>query len=182
MSPSSRSSPSSPPEGDARLLPASPEYLALGRDDAGFAADLYDTFFNRTPDPGGLAFWTAQLAAGVPREVMLTSFMFSPEFAAFAQSVFGANAVRKEVDMVMDFYRGLLARLPDSEGFRYWVTQFRQSQRQGAAEVTGRADMISGAYVGSPEFASRARSNEQFVGYLYNAFLHRGGDLAGVQY
>jgi hypothetical protein len=160
----------------------SPEYLAFGRDDAGFATDLYTTFFNRAPDAGGLAFWMGQLAAGMPREVMLASFMFSPEFVGFTEALFGVNAVRKEVDMVVDFYRGLLARLPDTDGFTYWVGQFRQAQCQGAGAVTARAETISSAFGLSPEYASRARTNEQYVGDLYNAFLRRGGDLGGVQY
>ncbi|HQR18044.1 MAG TPA: DUF4214 domain-containing protein [Gemmatimonadales bacterium] len=160
----------------------SPEYLAFGRDDTGFATDLYTTFFNRAPDAGGLAFWTGQLAAGMPREVMLASFMFSPEFVGFTEALFGVNAVRKEVDMVVDFYRGLLARLPDTDGFGYWVGQFRQAQCQGAGAVTGRAETISSAFALSPEYASRARTAEQYVGDLYNAFLRRGGDLGGVQY
>ncbi len=39
----------------------SAEYLAFGRDDTGFVTDLYNTFFNRPPDAGGLSFWLSQL-------------------------------------------------------------------------------------------------------------------------
>src|SRR5690242_8263287 len=35
----------------------SPEYVGLKRTDDDFVADLYETFFNRTPDQGGLAYW-----------------------------------------------------------------------------------------------------------------------------
>jgi hypothetical protein len=161
---------------------ASPEYAAFGRDDAGFVTDLYQTFFNRAPDSGGLAFWTGQLANGMPREVALASFMFSPEFAAFTQAIYGNTAARAEVDTVMDFYRGILGRLPDDAGFDFWVQRFRAAQCQGAAAVAAEADSISASFAGGAEYANRGRGNAQYVGDLYNAILRRGGDGDGVRF
>jgi hypothetical protein len=144
--------------------------------------DLYTTFFNRAPDAGGLGFWAANLQQGMPREVLLASFMFSTEFANFTQAIFGNTAARAEVDVVMDFYRGLLARLPDPGGFTAWVNNFRTAQCQGGGAVSAMAEAISSGFVGSGEYAGRNRTNAQFVGDLYNAFLRRGGDLGGVQF
>ncbi len=158
----------------------SAEYLAFGRDDTGFITDLYNTFFNRPPDAGGLSFWLSQLSGGMPREVALVGFMFSTEFVNFTQAIFGTTAVRAELNTVVDFYRGLLARLPDDGGFNFWVGRFRTAQCQGASAVTAQAEAISSAYALSPEYSARARSNAQYVGDLYNAFLRRGGDLGGV--
>jgi hypothetical protein len=160
----------------------SPEYAAFGRDAAGFVTDLYRTFFNRDPDGGGLAFWVAQLEAGMPREVVLASFMFSAEFAAFTESIFGDTAARAEVDMVMDFYRGLLARAPEAGGFDFWVERFRAAQCVGAGNVYAEVESISAGFANGAEYAAKNRSNAQYVGDLYNAFLRRGGDLAGVQF
>jgi hypothetical protein len=160
----------------------SAEYAALRRDNAGFVTDLYGTFFNRAPDAAGFADWTGQLAAGMPPEVVLASFMFSPEFASFTQSIFGSATVRKEIDVVGDFYRGLLARLPDDGGFNFWLQQFRTAQCQGSAAVTAQAEAISSQFALGSEYAARARSDSQYVGDLYNAFLRRGGELAGVQF
>jgi hypothetical protein len=158
------------------------EYLAFGRDDTGFVTDLYNTFFNRPPDGPGLAYWVGQLAAGLPREVLLASFMFSTEFEDFTQLIFGTATVRREIDVVMDFYRGLLARLPDDAGFNFWVQQFRVAQCQGAPAVNAQAESISSQFALGPEYVARARDNSQYVGDLYNAFLRRGGDLPGVQF
>ena len=166
----------------ANAFYTSPEYASFNRSDAGYVADLYDTFFNRQPDAGGLAFWLAQLSAGMPREVVLASFMFSTEFADFTQALFGASVVRKEIDTVVDFYRGLLARLPDSAGFDYWVGRFRSAQCQGAGAVAAEADAISSAFTLSSEYLGRLRDDAGYVGDLYNAFLRRGGDLAGVRF
>lgn len=160
----------------------SPEYLAVTRSNNAFVTNLYSTFLGRAPDAGGLAYWAGQLTSGLPREVALVSFMFSPEFAALTQSIFGASETRKELDTVVDFYRGLLARLPDDAGFNYWVGQFRTAQCQGPAAVTTQADTISRLYLQSGEYSARNRTDTQYVGDLYNAFLRRGGDLAGVQY
>ena len=160
----------------------SAEYAAFNRPNAGFVTDLFNTFFNRAPDPGGLAFWQGQLDQGLPREVALAAFMFSPEFASFTQAIFGNTAARAEVDAAGDYYRGLLGRLPDNGGFTHWIQRFRDAQCAGAAAVASQADQISGLFVGSAEYAARSRTNEQFVGDLYNAFLRRGGDLAGVQF
>ena len=160
----------------------SPEYVSLGRSNAGFVTDLYNTFFNRPPDAGGLAFWTDQLTSGMPREVVLVSFMFSPEFASFTQGIFGNTAARAEVDVVMDFYRGLVARLPDGGGFNHWVGQFRTAQCQGAGEVYAQVHAISSTFVNGGEYAARNRTNAQFVGDMYNAFLRRGGDAGGVNF
>ncbi len=158
----------------------STEYSTRSSGPEDFVGDLYSAFLNRAPDKGGLAYWTGQLAAGMPREVVLAGFMFSPEFAAFAHAVTGATSARAEANMVSDFYRGLLARLPDSAGFLDWLRAFRAAQCQGAAAVAQQAEAVSAAFANSPEYAGRSRTNAQFVGDLYNTFMRRGGDLAGV--
>ena len=108
--------------------------------------------------------------------------MFSTEFATFTQAIFGNNAARAEVDAVLDFYRGLLARLPDQGGYDFWVQQFRTAQCQGAGPVNAAVEAISSSFPTGGEYASRARTNAQYVGDLYNSFLRRGGDLGGVRF
>jgi hypothetical protein len=161
---------------------ASPEYAAFGRDDAGFVTDLYAAFFDRAPDAGGFAHWTGQLAAGMPREVALAGFLFSPEFTAFTRAISGTPVVRREVDAVMDMFRGFLARLPDDQGFRDWVGALRTAQCRGTAALASQVDGTSSKFAGSEEYARRARTDPQYVGDLYNAFLRRGGDLEGVRF
>ncbi len=161
---------------------AGAEYASLNRDDAGFVTDLYNTFFNRPPDSSGLSYWTGQIAQGTPREVVLVSFLFSNEFSTFTQSIFGTSTVRAEINTVTDFYRGVLGRLPDDSGFAYWLQQFRTAQCQGASAVVAQANNISYAFTTSTEYVNRNRTNAQFVGDMYDTFLRRGGDAAGVQF
>jgi hypothetical protein len=166
----------------AQSFYGSPEYGSFNRDDTGFLTDLYTTFFNRAPDAGGLGFWVSQLQAGMPREVVLASFMFSPEFSSFTQGIFGNTAARPEVNLVMDMYRGLLGRTPDSGGFDFWVARLRAAQCAGAGAVYTEVENLSSGFLNSGEFVNRNRSDGQFVGDLYNAFLRRGGDNGGVQF
>jgi len=119
---------------------------------------------------------------GMPREAVLVAFMFSPEFENFTRAIFGAPIVGPEIDMVMDFYRGLLSRLPDSGGLAFYLQQFRQAQSEGAAAVTAQVESISSGFINSQEYSDRGRSTEQFVADMYNAFMRRGADPDGLQF
>ena len=160
----------------------SAEYLGKNTGDSQYVTDLYRTFFRRDPDGGGLSFWTGQLAAGMPRAVVLFSFLFSSEFGSYMQGLLGTTASRAEVYAVVDFYRGFLNRLADDGGFGYWIGRFRAAQCQGAAAVTAEVDGISTQYLGSAEYAARNRSNRDYVADLYYAFLRRGGELTGFDF
>ena len=160
----------------------SAEYLGYGKNDTQFVTDLYNTFFNRGPDAGGLAYWTGQIAGGVPREVVLFSFMFSPEFRTFNQAIFGDTSARAEVNVVIDFFRGILNRLPDTASFNYWLGRMRTAQCAGAGAVYAEVNNSSYNFIFSAEYAGRNRNNTQFVTDMYYSFLRRGGDAGGVQY
>lgn len=166
----------------AQAFFSSLEYQSVTRTDTAYVTDLYATFFDRAPDSGGLAYWLEQLAGGMPREGVLVSFMFSPEFTAFVDTNLGNAGSRPENDMTMDFYRGLLSRYADVDGFNYWLRRFRIAQCSGADAVAAEADVISSGFLSSPEYAARQRNDVGYVVDLYNAFLRRGPDLAGLQF
>lgn len=160
----------------------SPEYQSFERNDAEFVRDLYEAFFNRTADDAGLAYWTGEIASGLPREAVLTSFLFSPEFTSRTRERFGDTAARAEVNVVMDFYRGILGRLPDDAGFTYWVGRFRTAQCQSRDAVVQAVEAISSGFTTSSEYNQRARTNGQFVSDMYNAFMRRGAERDGVSF
>jgi hypothetical protein len=118
----------------------------------------------------------------MPREVALAAFMFSAEFANFTRRSSATTACAPRIDAVMDFYRGLLARLPDDGGFNFWVGRFRDRAVPGPGGDHGEVEAISSAFALSASTPARNRTNAQYVGDLYNAFLRRGGDLGGVQF
>jgi alpha-tubulin suppressor-like RCC1 family protein len=164
----------------------SPEYIAANKSDAQFLTDVYNTFFNRPPDGGGAAFWQSQMDAGLSREGVIFWFMFSNEFRTFTQGVFGNTAARPEVDMVMDLFRGILNRFPDTPAFNAFVGSLRSAQCQGAnapGAVYSAVNDISYFFLfGAPEYAGRNRSNTQYVSDMYNAFLRRGGADSEVDF
>lgn len=161
---------------------ASQEYRDKNAGDAQYVTDLYRTFFNRTPDGGGLGYWTGQLAVGMPRDVVLYSFLFSAEFGGYMQTLLGNTASRGEVYAVVDFYRGFLNRLSDTGGFNYWLGRFRAAQCQGASAVNAEVESISRQFAASAEYLNRNRSNRDYVADLYYAFLRRGGELTGFSF
>ena len=160
----------------------SPEYLGKNTGDAQYLADLYATFFNRAPDSGGLSFWLGQMAAGMPRSNVLYGFLFSVEFGGYLQGLLGNTSSRQEVYAVVDFYRGLLGRLPDSSGFNYWLGRLRAAQCQGAAAVNAEVNTLSGLILSGGEYVGRQRSNRDFVADLFYTFMRRGSDLSSLNY
>jgi hypothetical protein len=160
----------------------SAEYLGLNTTNSRFVTDLYNTFLNRAPDASGLGYWTGQLSAGLPRNIAMYGFLFATEFNDFMTTLFGNTSSRAEVYAVVDYYRGILNRLPDDVGFVSWRTQFRTAQCAGAGPIYAAVDSISTLFIYSGEYLARNRTNTEYVSDLYYAFLRRGGDLAGVQY
>lgn len=163
----------------------SPEYLAKGTSDLTFLGNLYRTFFARNPDAGGQSYWLSQLQAGMPRDIVMFNFLFSSEFNAFSRAFFNSSPGRAELLAVVDYYRGLLGRLPETSGLTYWAGQFHTAQCSGpgaAGAVYAQAGAISYSFLSSTEYLARSRSNSQYVSDLYNAFLRRGGDLTGFNF
>jgi hypothetical protein len=162
----------------------SAEYVGLNRNTTQFVSDTYQSTLSRAPDAGGLAYWSGQIAAGMPRNIVLDTFLFAPEFNASMQSVFGTSSNRQEVFAVVDVYGGLLRRLPDNSGFSYWVSQLRTAQCQAspAAAVQVALDSITKQFIASAEYTGRNRSHSEYVQDLYYSFLRRGGDLSGFNY
>ena len=152
----------------------SAEYLARNTTDTQFLTDMYRTFFIRDPDGPGLAFWQNELNIGVSRSALLNSFLFSTEFSNQMTSLFGTVSVRPEVNMTIDLFRGALGRLPDDGGVNLWLGRIRTAQCQGPAAVSAEVNSLAALFFTSAEYAARARSNPDFVGDLYNAFLRRG--------
>jgi hypothetical protein len=166
-------------QSEARFFFNSQEYLAAGKNDAAFVTDLYHAFLQREPDAGGLAYWVDQLNQGLTRNMLITAFAYSNEFTAYLANIFGADTTRPENNILNDFYRGLLNRIPDTAGYNFWLLQMRIAQCQGAQAVRDMCYQISLLFVLSQEYTDRNRNNAEYVEDLYNAILKRGAEPAG---
>jgi hypothetical protein len=80
----------------------------------------------------------SQINAGLSREGVIFWFMFSNGFRTFTQGIFGSTAARPEVDMVMDLFRGILNRFPDTAAFNAFVGRF--APRSGQAPLRARRE------------------------------------------
>ena len=164
----------------------SPEFAARGLSNEAFVDSLYSTFFNRAADAGGRSYWMGQIGLGLSREMVMYSFLFSPEFASFMAANVGSTPSRAEVYAVIDFYRGAFGRLPDSDGLKYWVNQFRSAQCSGSnptGAIYTAVVAIAGAFFQSSEYwTPPAKTYYNHIGNFYNAFMRRGADVDGYKY
>jgi alpha-tubulin suppressor-like RCC1 family protein len=160
----------------------STDYRNRQRSDTQYVGDLYRILLFRDPTADEQAAWLAHLADGLPRDLVLADLLFGAPFSAYLENQFGVPTSRPEALTVMDFYRGLLNRLPDNEGFRYWLDRFQMAQCQGAAAVTVEVEAISRQFANSPEYLNRQRPNREYLQDLYTTFLRRGADVEGFNY
>ena len=84
---------------------------------AGQAYRLYQAAFNRTPDIGGLTYWTNVMDNGTTLVQVASGFTGSAEF----QGMYGVNPTNDT--FVTALYSNVLHRTPDSGGNAYWMNQ-----------------------------------------------------------
>ena len=148
-----------------------------------FVTDIYVAFLNRMPDASGVTYWTGLLGSGLPRNVVLNSFLFGPEFSATMQV-----AVRHRRRP----QRGLHDRGPvwwnvAAPAGRCRIHLLadaipRRAVLRAPPAVYASVNSITQQFLGSAEYLARNRTNSEYVQDLYYAFLRRGGDLAGFNY
>lgn len=76
---------------------------------------LYQSAFNRTPDIGGLTYWTRALERGTPLETIAGGFADSAEF----RKLYGTDL--SHAATVESMYRNALHRAGDADGIAYWL-------------------------------------------------------------
>lgn len=114
----------------AGILGSDEYYSDSGGAPIGFVTALYQALLGRAPDPGGLASWESQLAAGVSR-------------TALASGILNSNEYR--IDLVNGYYQALLGRAGDPGGLSFWVNQLARGTSDEAvlAGIAGSAEFYS---------------------------------------
>jgi len=163
----------------SKLFFNSTEYAALGKSNTQYITDLYQTFLDRSPNQSEINYWLGILAQGLSRDALLTDFAYCEEFELYMESIFIVSTTRPENNLVNDFYRGFLNRLPDNVGFKAWLTLMRNAQCTGAQQVKDISHQIALQFIQSGEYALRVRNNRNYIDDLYNGILQRGADPAG---
>lgn len=86
---------------------------------------LYDTVFDRAPDPGGLAHWNAAADAGMPLHDIAAYFVASPEFS----STYGQP---DNLAFVQSLYQNVLGRPGEAAGVEAWTQQLATGSQDRA--------------------------------------------------
>jgi hypothetical protein len=160
----------------------SDEYLVKRKTNTAFVVDLYQAFLNRTPGLSEVKYWVGYLTQGLSRGLTLNCFTHTAEFNQYMDGIFGAGTKRPEPNLVNDFYRGFLNRLPDTVGFNSYLALMRTAQCSGAQQVRDLSSQIALGFLRSPEYKLRNRTNTQFVEDLYTGILRRGAVPEEINY
>jgi hypothetical protein len=158
----------------AKFFFGSDEYLALNKTNQQYVTDLYETFLQRAPAQAEIDYWVGYINQGMSRDIVMNYFAYSAEFKLYMEGVLGPSSARPENNLVNDFYRGLLNRLPDTGAYNSYLSMMRTAQCTGSQQVRDLSAQIALGFAQSAEYTLRNRSNGQFVGDLYNAILRRG--------
>ncbi len=100
----------------AEQIDLSPSHGAIWR--------LYQAFFLRQPDDGGIAYWMDRYQNGTSLKVISDNFVASDEFV----ERYGRLDDRGFVDLV---YANVMCRDPDAGGYDYWTGRLANEQSFG---------------------------------------------------
>lgn len=76
---------------------------------------LYQTVFDRAPDPEGFAYWTDQVSSGLSLTGMAADFAGSPEF----EDRYGSDLT--DAELVDALYQNVLGRAGEAAGRAFWL-------------------------------------------------------------
>jgi hypothetical protein len=82
---------------------------------AGIVFRIYQAAFNRTPDLGGVSFWTNAFDTGTSLQAIAQGFTGSQEF----RTIYGASPTNNQI--VDTFYKNVLGRPGEPGGINFWV-------------------------------------------------------------
>jgi hypothetical protein len=98
---------------------------------AGQSYRMYQAAFARTPDVGGLSFWTKQMDTGASLIDVARNFVALGEFRA----AYGANP--SNGDIIGRFYQNVLNRAGEPGGVNFWVGELNSGARTVAQVLAG---------------------------------------------
>lgn len=146
------------------LTPVPPEAFRPWTSSRAFITAQYLDFLGRTPSNGDLDYYGEMLDYGTKTPDWLMQY--------FLESTEGDSKTQCIARLYQAFYK----RLPDTEGYLYWM----DARRSGAWSVYRIAEQFARA----PEFKTMygTLSNAAYVDLVYQNVLGRAPDAAGKQY
>jgi len=120
--------------------------------------ELYIAYFNRAPDAVGLLFWANAASDGLSLPAMAALFIDQDETrAAYPSSL--SNS-----DIATVVYDNVLGRVPDQEGFDFWVNALNSG---GVSRDQFILSVLEGAKAAPPSGASQSFIDQQLADRAY---------------
>lgn len=155
---------------DGRLASGTSDTMAI-------SYRMFDTAFNRAPDPLGLNYWSEALQAGATVNDIASAYVSSSEF----QQSYGSLS---NADFIQRIYQNVLDRAGDTNGVTYWTNVLNSGATRGqvVASFSESAEHIelfrpiieAGLWDIDEAAATVAR--------LYHAAVDRAPDASGLTY
>ena len=126
---------------------------------AGLVDKLYHQVLHRSAEDGGLVYWTAQLDAGKPLDVVATGIF---------------NSTERLNPLITQFYQQFLGRGTDPSGLAYWVADW---QSKGDPR-----DVVENVLASKEFFDDAGDSKLGYIKLLYQRVLQRLPEQNGLDY
>lgn len=120
--------------------------------------NIYTGYFDRAPDPAGLAYWVDQLKQGMSLAAIAESFSVQPETTGLYPYLANDGA-GDPTNFVTQVYNNLFERDPGTAGLDFWVGELQGGKPVGQAII----DIVSGATGDDAEVVA----NKTQVGLYY---------------
>jgi hypothetical protein len=92
----------------------------------------------------------------------MLSFRLSAEFDTFVAGIAGGKAAGQKPTS-LDYYVGLMGRLPDSGGFDYWLACSAQCAAGASTLVWGIMNSTTSQFISSASMQVTNRTDSEFV-------------------
>ena len=107
---------------------------------------LYNAAFGRFPDAAGLRYWIEKNSSGVDTyRKTADSFILSDEFITLYQKD------STDSDYIKNLYENVLDRLPDNQGFNYWLNQIEKGYENRSDLLMGFSESLENKAIFSEE-------------------------------
>ena len=162
----------------------SEEFKNFNYNNVQYVKILYRTMFGREADEGGLNGWVSDLENGMSREYVYRGFAESTEFTNLCGN-YGVERGSVTLSSYRDqnvgatgfiarLYTKMLGRGYDEDGLEYWCRLYLTGERTIE-------NVASDGFLHSEELKNQNLSDEEFVRRMYQTFLNREPDEAGLK-
>jgi RHS repeat-associated protein len=159
------------------------------RTDREFVQDLYWTYFGRGASQSEEEMWAGRLAAGsanpITRAQLREVCANWVEFTIQVTALWGGNTSgenERTEHFLWNVYLGAVGAVPSQSQMQPHLEALNQAAAQSEEAVITKAREIARAQIESSAYASRHRTDREFVSDLYQVFWQRVPDQAGWEH